>query len=107
MFDWFLKLSLLWQIAIVYLLIINVFTFFTFALDKMKSRGDARRIRERTLWLLSLLGGSPAALVAMNYFRHKTKKMSFQAVIILILAVQVAAIFFLYTFFEKQNPPLF
>ena len=107
MFDWFFNLSLVWQAVLVYSVAINIFTFFAFALDKMKSRSDARRIRERTLWLLTLLGGSPAALLAMNYFRHKTKKMSFQAVIVLILAVQVAVIFLLYNFLETKNNPLF
>jgi len=96
MFDWFFDLSLLFRAILIYLVGVNVITFFTFAIDKMKSRGEARRIRERTLWLLTLLGGSPAALVAMKYFRHKTKKMSFQAMIVLILALQVALFFFLF-----------
>lgn len=102
MLDWFLGLSLLLQILLVYFIFINIITFFTYGMDKMKSRGDSRRTPEKTLWLLTLIGGSPAALLAMHYFRHKTKKMSFQAVIILIIAVQVTFGISLYNFLQNQ-----
>ncbi|PIR04500.1 MAG: hypothetical protein COV59_00590 [Candidatus Magasanikbacteria bacterium CG11_big_fil_rev_8_21_14_0_20_39_34] len=79
---------------ILYLVIINGITFFIFGLDKYKSRKKYRRISEKSLWIASLLGGSPTALFAMKFFRHKTKKTSFQAGIILILALQLGLIFF-------------
>ncbi len=102
MLDWFWKLSLLLQIVLVYFVVINIVTFFTYGLDKMKSRGESRRTPEKTLWILALVGGSPAALLAMNYFRHKTKKISFQAVMILIVAVQVTAGIYLYKFLQTE-----
>jgi len=37
-----------------------------------------RRIPERTLLLVSLLGGWPGAWWASQYFRHKTQKTSFR-----------------------------
>jgi uncharacterized membrane protein YsdA (DUF1294 family) len=49
-------------------------------------------VREKTLWLLALLGGSPAALAGMHVFRHKTKKLSFQAGLAAILAIQITAL---------------
>lgn len=92
MFD--IPLELSWKnIAVFYFLGINILTFFSFAIDKMKSRTNSWRIPEKTLWFFTLLGGSPAALISMNYFRHKTKKISFQAGIILIIAIQVVLIF--------------
>ena len=106
MFDFPFELSLK-NIVVLYFSFINIITFFTFAIDKMKSRGNSWRIPEKTLWLLTLLGGSPAALISMQYFRHKTKKLSFQAVIVLILAVQVAALFFLFSFLQKNYTPEF
>jgi uncharacterized membrane protein YsdA (DUF1294 family) len=102
MFSQFFGLSPIFQALIIFLFIVNIITFITFGLDKMRSRGNGRRTPEKTLWLLTLLGGSPAALLSMKYFRHKTKKLSFQAVIVLILAIQVAMIFFLFSFFQKN-----
>ncbi len=81
----------LWYIAV-----INIAAFLAFGIDKARSRKvGVRRTPEATLWILMLLGGSVGALVAMNYFRHKTKKLSFQAVAALILALQIAALYFL------------
>ena|SRR3989338_7075629 len=102
MMNWFWELSTLLQILIVYFILLNFITFFAYGLDKMKSRGDGRRTPEKTLWLLTLLGGSPAALLAMHYFRHKTKKTSFQAIIIIIIAVQITAGISLYNFLQTQ-----
>ncbi len=99
---WFFELSVLIQILSIYFVLINIITFFAYGFDKMKSRGDGRRTPEKTLWLLTLLGGSPAALLAMHYFRHKTKKISFQAIIIIIIVVQVTAGIYLYTFLQNQ-----
>ncbi|MEK7083838.1 MAG: DUF1294 domain-containing protein, partial [Patescibacteria group bacterium] len=59
---------------------------------KLKSRFQERRVSEMTLWLLSLIGGSLGALAGMRYFRHKTRKMSFQAGIAVICAVQIALV---------------
>ena len=100
MLDWFSELSFLVQSLIVYGIVINGITFFSYGLDKMKSRGDGRRTPEKVLWLLTLLGGSPAALLAMHYFRHKTKKISFQAVVILIIALQITATIYLYNYLQ-------
>lgn len=75
---------------IIYVLSINLITVVTFAHDKSRSRTTKRRIPERTLLTLALLGGTPAALYAMSTFRHKTKKISFQFYLALILCIQVA-----------------
>lgn len=80
----------LWYVAV-----INVAAFLAFGIDKARSRRvGARRTPEATLWILMLLGGSVGALMAMNYFRHKTKKLSFQAVAALILALQILLVYF-------------
>jgi uncharacterized membrane protein YsdA (DUF1294 family) len=102
MINWFFTLSIFVQIFVIYFALLNIITFFAYGFDKMKSRGEGRRTPEKTLWLLTLLGGSPAALLAMHYFRHKTKKISFQAIIIIIIAVQVTAGIYLYTFLQNQ-----
>ena len=62
---------------ILYLLVMNIIAFVTMGVDKSKAKRGAWRIPEKTLFLLSLIGGSIGALVGMYTFRHKTKHMSF------------------------------
>lgn len=89
--------ELKYQIAIIYFLIINIITFFAFRIDKMKSRKQhASRLSEKSLWILSLIGGSIGALWAMNYFRHKTKKLSFQAGMAVVLMLQLGILYFIF-----------
>ena len=96
MVGWFIQLNIVTQILIIYLVIINIITFFYFGIDKIKSQiAGKRRISEKTLWILSTIGGSAGALLGMNFFRHKTKKMSFQAGIAIILAGQILVIYFI------------
>ena len=53
---------------------VNIAAFFLMWLDKRRAnRRGARRIRERTLFLSALLGGSAGAAAGMWIFRHKTK----------------------------------
>lgn len=93
--EFFAQLTLLTQIIIIYLIIINIVTFFYFGLDKTRSELSKRRISERMLWFLSAIGGSTGALIGMKFFRHKTKKISFQAGIAIILALQILILYFI------------
>jgi uncharacterized membrane protein YsdA (DUF1294 family) len=79
-----------------YIIGINFLTFFFYGLDKFKAGGSSRRISEKTLWLLALIGGSPAALIGIILFRHKTQKLSFQAVFAVILALQIFILYWLF-----------
>lgn len=45
--------------------------------DKRRARAGRRRTRERTLHLLSLVGGWPGAFIAQRAFRHKTRDVRF------------------------------
>lgn len=72
-----------------YFLLINIAAFLFFGIDKMKAGLRHRRVRERTLFVLALLGGSIGALAAMNLFRHKTKKVSFQTILMLIVLLHI------------------
>lgn len=77
------------HILFAYLIVINLITILVFSFDKSRSKTNGRRISEKTLLLLALVGGSPAALYAMNTFRHKTKKYSFQIPLYLIILLQI------------------
>ncbi len=97
MLENFFQLSLIVQLIIIYLIIINIITFFYFGIDKTRSTLSKKRISEKMLWFLTALGGSLGALGGMYFFRHKTKKSSFQAGIAIILALQILLLYFLFS----------
>ena len=67
-----------------------------YGVDKLLSKGDARRIPERVLLWTSFLGGAAGGGFAMLLFRHKTKHWYFTAVNILGFLWQAALLVFLY-----------
>jgi uncharacterized membrane protein YsdA (DUF1294 family)/cold shock CspA family protein len=75
-----------------YLGAIGTATWAAFAWDKRKAGLAERRVPEAVLLGLSLLGGSPAAVVAMIVLRHKTSKPSFQIKFACVLVAQAVAI---------------
>jgi uncharacterized membrane protein YsdA (DUF1294 family) len=86
-----------------YVLFINIITLCFFLFDKIAAAGRVWRVPEYVLFLLLILGGTPAGFVAMRLFRHKTRKDSFQAVVLLILCVQVALLFLFFKDTYIQN----
>lgn len=54
-------------------------TFIAYAIDKSAAEGNRWRTPESTLHLLALLGGWPGALLAQQFFRHKSSKAEFLA----------------------------
>lgn len=77
-----------------YIVVINVLTFIVMLIDKIQASQHARRVRERTLYALTFLGGSPAMLLSMHVLRHKSRKVSFQLVVWLLLLLQITTIVF-------------
>ncbi|MBZ2168784.1 DUF1294 domain-containing protein [Marinobacter sp. F4216] len=69
----------------------SLVTFLMYAVDKGAAERGNRRVPEGRLHLFELLCGWPGALVGQQFFRHKTRKTSFQAAfwfnVILNLAV--------------------
>ena len=83
-----------WGLLWAWLAVINLITFLIFGLDKWKAkrkmRNEAvRRVPEKTLFLLAVLGGSVGALLGMRVFHHKTLHRSFRFGIPAILAAQL------------------
>lgn len=75
-----------------YLCAINALCFAAFAYDKRLARLGKWRISERTLLLLALMGGTPAAYAARHFVRHKTRKQPFVALLHVIALLQVALV---------------
>lgn len=65
---------------------ISLVSFFMYRSDKRRAGESRQRTPENLLHLSELLGGWPGALVAQQWFRHKTRKASYQAVFWLIVA---------------------
>jgi len=47
------------------------------------------RISEKTLYIYALIGGWPAAIIAQQYFRHKTQKNAFKYRFWLCIAINM------------------
>jgi uncharacterized membrane protein YsdA (DUF1294 family) len=58
--------------------------------DKRQAQGQGQRTPEKLLHGAELLGGWPGALIAQQLFRHKTRKVSYQLVFWLIVALHQA-----------------
>ena len=80
---------------VIYILLINVVTFFTFGVDKKRAFKDKRRIPEKVLMQMAVFGGSVGAYAGMQYFRHKTHKSTFYLGVPFIFLIEAAAIFIL------------
>ena len=77
------------HLVIIYLVVINVITFFMYGIDKWKAKRSKWRIREAVLLLLAILGGSIGAWLGMQVWHHKTNHRKFKYGIPLILIAQV------------------
>ena len=82
---------------LIYLGAISLISIIVCIYDKFAAKHNPRhRTRERTLLLLSALGGSVAMFVTMQLIRHKTKHAKFMIGIPVIFILQVALIAVLY-----------
>ena len=52
---------------------LNLINFLLYGVDKLLAINGARRIPEKTLLGLSIIGGGIGGLLAMLLFRHKTR----------------------------------
>ncbi len=75
--------------GLIFLLFLNFIAFFAMSLDKEKARLGKRRISEKALFGLALLGGSFGIYLGMFTFRHKTKKWYFVIGIPIIIIGQL------------------
>lgn len=76
--------------GLVYLAALNMLTFLVYGWDKLcAKREGARRVPEKTLLFLAVIGGSVGAILGMNFFHHKTKHAQFRFGLPLILALQI------------------
>ena len=78
----------------IYLAAINGAALIVYGLDKLLAKANAYRVPEAVLILLAAAGGSVGALLGMYLFHHKTRKPRFFIGVPLILAAQIALVYF-------------
>jgi uncharacterized membrane protein YsdA (DUF1294 family) len=83
-------------IVISYLILMNIIGLLVMGVDKSKAKNHAWRIPEKTLFLVSLLGGSVGTWAGMYLFRHKTKHWYFVIGMPAILIAQVVIAVIIY-----------
>lgn len=76
-------------LALLYLAGINLAGFLSMKIDKERAVQKKWRIRERTLFLIALAGGSIGSMLGMRCFRHKTKHWYFVIGMPVILILQL------------------
>lgn len=83
------------MIVVAYLIVVAVLSltgFVMIAWDKRRAERGGRRIAERTLHIVELLGGWPGMLIARAQFRHKTRKLSYRITSVAMIVLHLAAI---------------
>lgn len=83
------------KVLICYLVAINLLSAIVCAVDKIKAARRSWRISEKTLWVLSLIGGSVGMYLTMKIIRHKTLHKSFMIGLPVLIALQIAFILIL------------
>lgn len=78
-----------------YVIIINIIAFLLMLIDKRRAIAGRRRIPERTLFFVTLIGGACGGLAGMFLFRHKTKHLSFRILLPLFFLIHVILIYLL------------
>ena len=86
-----------------YLIIINIIGFILPPVDKSKAKKNKWRIMERTLFIVSALGGSIAMYISMRIFHHKTKHKRFMIGIPAIIVLQLGAVFAVWYFLDRKS----
>ena len=83
------------HIVLIYLVIINVVSFFIYGFDKWKAKKSKMRIRETALLGLAVLGGSIGAWLGMKVWHHKTLHKKFRFGVSAIIIIQLLLIGYL------------
>ena len=79
---------------VIYLIAINLITFFAMWLDKWKAKRGKWRIPENTLFIITAIGGGIGTIAGMYLFRHKTKKWTFKIGLPVLLILDILIVLY-------------
>lgn len=80
------------HVVVIYIIGINVLTYMLYYYDKRAAIQKTWRIKESSLHVCMLLGGTLGAWTAQRRLRHKTRKRAFQRVFYVLLVIQLLGI---------------
>lgn len=80
------------EMIVVYILFVNLISFFYMFGDKQKAIKGSWRVSERKFFFLAISGGTIGIILGMKIFRHKTKHNSFKLGMPIILLLQIVMI---------------
>ncbi|SHK29736.1 Uncharacterized membrane protein YsdA, DUF1294 family [Anaerocolumna jejuensis DSM 15929] len=83
-----------YYLLLIYFILVNTFSFLLMGIDKYKARKNKWRIKESTLFLSSVIGGSLGSLLGMFFFRHKTKHKKFLLGMPCILLIHICLLLY-------------
>lgn len=92
--------NLILSIFLAYIAIISLISIIVCIYDKKISKKNRVELRtpEKSLLILSALGGSVAMFITMLIIRHKTKHVKFMLGIPVIMALQAVIVYLLFHF---------
>ena len=76
---------------VAYLVLLSIIAFIAYGVDKKKAIKGSWRTKEKTLLLLSFLGGAFGGYPAMLIFRHKTKSEHWYFTFVNLLGIAIHA----------------
>ena len=89
---WIISFGIL-ELFSIFLVLINVFTFALYVIDKRKAKRGKWRISEKVLLIFTISFGGIGALFGLLFLRHKTQKWKFKlAVVIGVIIVLIPVI---------------
>ena len=88
------------QNIIIYFVIINVIGFLVMYIDKQKAKKGKWRIPEKTIFIITALGGGIGTIAGMYTFRHKTQKLKFTIGLPFITILEIIGIIY-FAFFAN------
>ena len=77
------------EMFLLYLAIVNIISACLCAMDKSFAKSRSTRISEKTLLLISLIGGSPVMYLSMRALHHKTRHKRFMIGLPVMMIFQV------------------
>lgn len=86
---------MLYIILLTYLILISLISIVVTVIDKINAIRSKRRVSEKALFILSVLGGSIAMYITMLIIRHKTRKLKFMLGIPLVILLQLCFALFI------------
>lgn len=89
-------MNIIFYILTTYLFVINLISIAVTVYDKFCAVHGRWRVKESTLLLLSVLGGSAGMYITMQIIRHKTRRLKFMLGIPVILIIQIICVYFVW-----------